>query len=540
MESAGRCRTCLLAAPSPELFSLTTPCNDSTFLQILQTFTGSVTHDNRLSQLICQNCQSLLQQYDNFRQRCLRSEQILLEEVESLNSSQHNYEVPLHSKNDLDDYLPPDIHNFLVKCGNNDIKEESSVDNNEVYDDHNLSDSDEPLVKSERLDSNYEGCKLVFESSSHSNLQNKIDHLNKITCKRKLASYDKALTENNLTEYECSHCEIKLKSERAIKSHFKKKHSKKVEYASNNVENKTDINSVPIEKIQCSLCIRKFTKKESYELHMRKHEERARSKFSCDFCQRDFKHRAHLLNHIQSLHNKETKQEIIEEEKLKKHSCQFCGKSFTMSSTLKDHIRTHTGEKPFLCSTCGRGFSQKANLKEHMRRHQGLKPYKCDICNQSFVAKGELVAHNRKHTGAHPFICNICKAGFTTSSSLVKHRRMHSGERPYSCEFCPMRFAATSTLKNHKRTHTGEKPYHCAHCEKAFVQRNDLVSHTRCHTGERPYVCPTCGQAFRQGSALKTHMKIHSVRSAPALIPLLNRRDISVIDLHNINIGTHV
>ncbi|CAG9134283.1 unnamed protein product [Plutella xylostella] len=325
--------------------------------------------------------------------------------------------------------------------------------------------------------------------------------------------------------YECSHCMRKFAKKVTLATHLKRHENQPL--PSNPSLTKSEYKNTE-KKFECSYCLRKFAKKVTLAAHAKRHENPPTSHV-CIICKRDFRHRAHLDNHILSVHTTQDGykcdyclKSFPNEDSLKlhkeahnsekKHKCPMCEKAFNMLSTLRDHIRVHTGEKPYLCPTCGKGFTQNTNLQEHLRRHQGIKPFKCEMCERRFVSKGELSAHARKHSGAHPFVCSDCGNAFTTSSSLVKHRRTHTGERPYACDMCHMKFAASGTLKNHRRTHTGEKPHKCTHCDKAFVQKNDLAAHMRCHTGERPYVCAACGQAFRQGSALKTHLKMHSTQ----------------------------
>ncbi|XP_059181300.1 zinc finger protein 664-like [Centropristis striata] len=113
----------------------------------------------------------------------------------------------------------------------------------------------------------------------------------------------------------------------------------------------------------CDECGKRFTRKDSWSLHMRAH--KGEKPFGCD----------------------------------------VCGKRFTVKGHLNLHMRTHTGEKPFGCDVCGKRFTVRWNLKQHMRVHTGGKPFGCDVCGKRFTWQEQLNLHMRVHTGEKPFGC---------------------------------------------------------------------------------------------------------------------------------------
>ncbi|XP_049951056.1 uncharacterized protein LOC126458205 isoform X1 [Schistocerca serialis cubense] len=270
-------------------------------------------------------------------------------------------------------------------------------------------------------------------------------------------------------------------------------------------------------------------------------------KFRCEMCERTFKRRAKLNEHM-AVHRQERPYECDQCEKkffqrwdLTLHKrlhtglfqCEFCNKTFPVRGKLDRHRRTHTGEKPFVCSTCGKAFSDMRNLQSHRSTHSDERPHVCDTCGRAFRVRSHLIDHYKVHSKDTPFTCDTCGKSFKWKTNLNIHRNVHTGER-FPCNLCGNEYIRRADLTKHRRSHgpasltdtaveaEEEAPpegdgdsrsascdYVCAVCCKSYSDQAVLQKHLRTHGEHRPFVCDICGKGFHFHWYLSSHKKVH-------------------------------
>ncbi|XP_036674634.3 transcription factor Ouib [Drosophila suzukii] len=130
--------------------------------------------------------------------------------------------------------------------------------------------------------------------------------------------------------------------------------------------------------------------------------------------------------------------------------CEQCGRHFTDQSNFKLHMLRHTGMKNFACRECGKRFYTDHLMSLHQRIvHQGERPYACRLCNKTFHNSTTRVIHERVHTNAKPYACHHCDKSFSSASGRKRHELIHTGVRAFSCTICEQTFQRNTHLKAH-------------------------------------------------------------------------------------------
>ncbi|XP_075980237.1 uncharacterized protein LOC142979284 [Anticarsia gemmatalis] len=162
---------------------------------------------------------------------------------------------------------------------------------------------------------------------------------------------------------------------------------------------------------------------------------------------------------------------------------------------------------PYKCLYCNRRFARPHEKVKHERIHTGEKPHSCEICGKSFRVSYCLTLHMRTHTGARPYACAHCGKRFKAHSVYNHHLLTHSEVRAYKCPFCPKAFKTSVQLAGHKNSHT--KPFACTHCNRPFASLYAVRVHTETHARQNnlKFSCSLCGASYARAFALKDHIK---------------------------------
>ncbi|XP_033231767.1 zinc finger protein 681-like [Belonocnema kinseyi] len=119
-------------------------------------------------------------------------------------------------------------------------------------------------------------------------------------------------------------------------------------------------------KYKCKKCARSYKDNRHLTFH-RKYECDVTRQFTCNFCGKLFKRKAHMNAHVDMVHLKSNSKRTKA-----KYTCNYCTRSYKYLRSLNRHKReVHAGiKRQFICDYCGHIASQKNNLGTHINsRH---------------------------------------------------------------------------------------------------------------------------------------------------------------------------
>lgn len=281
-----------------------------------------------------------------------------------------------------------------------------------------------------------------------------------------------------------------------------------------------------INRVSCSQCDKTFKNRANLKNHL-KYVHTADQNIECAQCFRTFKSQVHLRSHMNSVH-------AVPDEV----SCHTCHKIFLTQKKLKNHIYyTHPQPKEQVtCTVCSKIYKSHYNLKIHMKQvHPEGQSVPCPYCDKIFKVDMLLQRHIK---WTHPddgmvYKCQQCFKVLPSITCYKKHiENTHNASARATCELCNRIFKTKKSLDRHlKNVHNGKvvKPYVpsqfiCMYCGRSFENNTTLFWHTQKHQQEGVSACDSdnsnthceiCDKTYSDNASLQRHLaSVHSLETA--------------------------
>ena len=310
----------------------------------------------------------------------------------------------------------------------------------------------------------------------------------------KLTAHNKRLH----TKLNCEHCEKVFSSNSRIKYHILTVHEK-VPWKCNfccrpfsSEGEKVSHEETYHSETKCKDCNMTFNKNsKAFWSHIKM--EHFRVKYECDTCEKSFKTKGGLTQHLFC----HSEQRI--------HQCDVCEANFKLKGRLTLHKRAVHEQIRVQCELCNKSI-QKININTHLKMvHSERVP--CDICGK-LLKKINMKEHKSiVHNNVKKASCEMCGKNFSKHSKLTRHRDVVHLKLRVKCEICGKEYCKTKTLKDHiLREHQTESKQ-CKICWTRFPSAEAIKYHLE--NTHKPLKCEFCEEVFMKGSEeFRNHVNI--------------------------------
>lgn len=232
-------------------------------------------------------------------------------------------------------------------------------------------------------------------------------------------------------------------------------------------------------------------------------------KFSCEYCEKEFRNNHGLARHIGARHKDVKKPTNL--------ICDLCGKIYSDKLKIIVHMRCH--ETTVSCKICNKSMIPIC-LKTHMKEVHGKHfKYKCPLCSKIYNSERKFKQHTKTHV--KKFECKICKKQFSASYRYKQHMMWHEDSNAFSCKTCGKSFNRRANLNEHIKVHNkaNVKNYKCEKCNFTTIHPKNIKYHITTHEKQEKreqklkniktaVKCEICSIIFIHKNALKNHMNI--------------------------------
>ncbi|XP_076283499.1 uncharacterized protein LOC143210486 isoform X2 [Lasioglossum baleicum] len=533
------CRLCLSGdEPKLSVFgSQETPVSLATKIQTYLSI--QILATDRLSTQICTQCVKNVNQWHNYKEACLRSQDKLHQWLErhvrcnpmvvtikdepvDLDFYEDNIEVISESTVDSD--LSTNMEESHDSVNMLHIQEITDDEADHTRVTPTLTKDSDVCVKPEPAEDCDTDCTIEIESVTGNELvlnplSNKEDRIMEADSTQKsrasTSASKKKLRRGPHTHYrgirafkqKCVHCQIFLHSKYSYSKHMERFHTEK----QNGDANEQLKDEEEVEDLEDELM---SMEKDAPLTQVQQNIISQLKTFSCYSCQQSFSDRRSTLSHIRQ-HMPDLRPytciacltEFPDRSMYKLH----CGASFECAMKIALVIPSEGEEKYFTCNMCLRSMQNRKELLSHLSKHSDkqyqqlvspsrsppkLKPIsplpasKQESPTKKSIGGGglEIPLPYKNGDPAHNHICDLCGMIYRYKPNMLKHKDLCQRLQPeirtsYKCIHCGMTYLVFKKFHNHITIDHKKKDFFCSECGAKFRSPSEYLTHHDMHRG---------------------------------------------------------